>query len=415
MQQVGRYLSAIGAALFAPTVLFIIAPNAVILLNMKEIGYDWGLVVIFVQAFAVSAMLCAPAFVLALRSRVFGWLARLVILLGASVLLWDALSPLLSVLGNSIVSSLIVEGIAFLIAALVLFRLKLDNLFFIFGAIAPVLLISGVVNHYTTIKAAQDATDAGPPAQAGGPAEAGGDATGGWRLLRYEVDEERLARDEATDLRLYWMPLPGVEPVASEGFSRQANGQWAQVIRQARNLVPNGGFEQENGLSGFPNDLYAAPPETRQVVADTRNGRTTRVAVLKNGPQVPKTSLVSAPIAVGPKRLYLQAGWLRTSEGGQGYLGRLWLPKGIYDSIVKSDIKTWFHYMQIIQSPADATTVQVGAVNIAPEGQVYCDGLIFVELGQLNDAACQSAGPGNPLRCGPPLLMGARDSTSVTP
>jgi hypothetical protein len=388
---------------------------------MKEIGYDWGLVVIFIQAFAVSALLCALAFVLALRSRAFGWVPRLVILLGVSVLLWDVLSPLLDTWGKSTVGGLLIEGIAFAVAALVLFRLKLDNLFFIFGAIAPVLLISGVVSHYTTVKAVQTAYDADRSAGASGPANAAatpdagtsaqlGGATGEWRLVRYEVDEDRLARDEAADLRLYWMPLPGVEPVPSEDFYPQADGQWVQVIRGVRNLVPNGGFEQKDGLSGFPHDLYKSPPETRQVVADTRNGQTTQVAVLKNTQQGQQTSLVSAPIAVSPKRLYLQAGWLRTSGGSQGYLGRLWLPKGLYDSFVKSDTQAWFHYRQIVQPPADAAQVQVGVANLASAGQVYCDDMIFVELGQMNEAACQQpATPGGPLRCGPPLLAGARD------
>jgi hypothetical protein len=182
------------------------------------------------------------------------------------------------------------------------------------------------------------------------------------------------------------------------------------MIRQVRSLVPNGGFEQGDGLSGYPNDLYKAPADTRAVVADTRNDQATKVAVLKNGGQTGQTSLVSAPIAVNPRRLYLQAGWLRSDQGGEGYLGRVWLPKGAYDYFVKSDSPTWFHYQQIVQPPAGATKIQVGAANIASKGQVYFDNLIFVELGQLNDAACQQpATPGGPLRCGPPLLAGAEN------
>ena len=128
MRQIWRYLPALGAALFAPTVLFIMTPNSVILLNMKEIGYDWGLVVIFIQAFAVSALVCGLAFVLALRSRRFDWLPRLLILLSVSVLLWDGLSPLMETVGKSVVGGLLIEGISFLVVALLLFRLKLDNL-----------------------------------------------------------------------------------------------------------------------------------------------------------------------------------------------------------------------------------------------------------------------------------------------
>jgi len=174
--------------------------------------------------------------------------------------------------------------------------------------------------------------------------------------------------------------------------------------------VPNSGFEQGDGFSGYPNDLYKTPAGTREVVTDTRNNQATKVVVLKNGPQAPKTSLVSAPIAVSPKRLYLQAGWLRSDQGGVGYLGRLWLPKGAYDYFVKSDSQTWSHYVQIIQSAADATQVQVGAANLASSGQVYYDNLIFVELGRVGEAACQPpATSGAPLRCGPPLLTGAQN------
>jgi hypothetical protein len=416
MHQVRRYLPAVGAALFAPTVLFITAPNSVIMLNMREIGYDWGLVVIFFQAFAVSSLLCTLVFVLAMRSGAFGWLPRLLILLGVSVLLWDVLSPLLNTLGKSFIGGLIVEGVAFLVVAFVLFRLRLDNLFFIFGAIAPVLLVSGVVNHYMGIKAAQNAYEAVQPGQAVdsansvGAGQVGtqtGGTTAGWRLLRYDVDEARLAQDLPADMKLYWMPLPGVEPIASQDFYPQANGEWVQVIRGVRNLVANGGFEQDDVFSGFPDDLYKAPAETRQAVVDMRNGQATKVATLRNTQQFHQTSLVSMPIPVSPNRLYLQAGWLRTSGGGPAYLGRLWLPEGMYDPFVKSDTQVWFHYRQVVQPPAEATEVQVGAANFASAGQVYCDDLIFVELGQVNDKACQTpATPGGPLRCDPPLLGG---------
>ena len=421
MRQIERYLPAVGAALFAPTVLFITAPNSVILLNMKEIGYDWGLVIILLQAFMLSALLCALVFVLALRFRAFAWLSRLLILLGASVLVWDALSPLTNGAGMSVAGGLLIEGVAFLALALPLFRLKLGNLYLIFGAVAPVLLISGMVSHYTTVKAMQEARP-GRTVESARVVGSGATqvqqslrGTGGWRLLRYEVDEGRLAQDQAADLRLYWVPLPGIEPVAAQDF-HQVGSQWVQVIRGVRNLVPNGGFEQKEGLSGFPYDLYKAPPETRQVIADTRNGQATQVAVLKNTQQAQQTSLVSAPNAVSPKRLYLQAGWLRTSGGSQGYLGRLWLPKGLYDFFVKSDTQVWFHYRQIVQPPAGVTQVQVGVANIASVGQVYCDDMVFVELGQVNEAACQQPStPGAPLRCGPPLSAGAGNSTSTTP
>jgi hypothetical protein len=417
MRQIWRYLPALGAALFAPTVLFITAPNAVILLNMKEIGYDWGMVIIFLQAFVGGALLCGLVFALAQRSRRFDWLPRLLILLGVSVLLWDALNPLLDAAGKSAVGELLIEGIAFLAVAWLLFRLKLDNLYLIFGAIAPVLLVSGVVGHYMAVRAAQEAYDAARSGRVvesanavGGATEAAAGVAGstGWRLLRYDLDESRLALGEAADLKLYWMPPPGVEPVAAENFYRQPDGQWVQVIRQVRNLVANGGFERGNGFADFPNDLYKAPAETRQLVTETRDGQTTHVAVLKNTVQATQTSLISTPIAVNPKRLYLQAGWLRVGEGGEGYLGQVWLPTGKYGYFVRSNSPDWLHYRQIVQPPADATKVQVGAANRSSNGQVYCDDLIFVELGQVNDAACQpSTTPGEPVRCGPPLLVEA--------
>ncbi len=414
MRQIGRYLPALGAALFAPTVLFITAPNAVILLNMHEIGYDWGMVIIFLQAFVGGALLCGLVFALAQRSRRFDWLPRLLILLGVSVLLWDALNPLLGVVGKSAVGELLIEGIAFLAVAWLLFRLKLDNLYLIFGAIAPVLLVSGVVGHVMAVKAAQEAYDAARSGRVvesanavGGAAETAAGAAGstGWRLLRYDLDESRLALGEAADLKLYWMPPPGVEPVAAENFYRQPDGQWVQMIRQVRNLVANGGFERGNGFADFPKDLYKAPAETRQLITETRDGQMTHVAVLKNSGQATQSSLLSTPIAVNPKRLYLQAGWLRVGEGGDGYLGQVWLPTGKYGYFVRSSSPDWLHYRQIVQPPADATEVQVGAANRSSKGQVYCDDLIFVELGQANDAACQpSTTPGEPVRCGPPLL-----------
>lgn len=145
-----QYLAASGAALFTPTVIFIIAVNGVILPNLDEIPYNWDLIIKFLGAFTVSIMLGIPLFIGALHLRAFDWLARLSLLWGVSILLWDASSLLFKQPDETVVGMFIVESVMLLAAAFVLFRIKLSDLFRIFSVIALVSLANGVVNQYLT-------------------------------------------------------------------------------------------------------------------------------------------------------------------------------------------------------------------------------------------------------------------------
>jgi hypothetical protein len=238
---------------------------------------------------------------------------------------------------------------------------------------------------------------------------------GKWTLLGYKVDESQLARGESVDLTLYWLSPPDVEPTPEDGFYRDAGNRWVQVIHQVQNLILDGGFESGDAISSFPYDIYDAAPETRQFTLDTRDGQPTVVATLNNSQDATRSSFASVPIGVRPDRLYLQAGWLR-SEAGRGYLGREWLPGGQYDyAVCEANPTTWTHYAQVVQPPAGATQAQVWLLNYESEGQVYFDDVVFVELGQVTDAACQPAEPGSPRHCGPPLLTGARVAAPTVP
>ena len=146
------YLVAAGAALFTPSVVLIVVPNGIILRNLDEVSYPGGLVVEFLQASALFSLFCFPIFLAAQRSRLFAIPARLLVLLGISVFLWDVVGLLPAKWIDSSLKAASVEGAFFSVALLVLFRLKLENLFILLAVVSPVLLGSTLVEHYVNIR-----------------------------------------------------------------------------------------------------------------------------------------------------------------------------------------------------------------------------------------------------------------------
>ncbi len=205
-----------------------------------------------------------------------------------------------------------------------------------------------------------------------------------WQLLGYDVNEARLVRGEPTALWLYWSaPANGIS-MTNESHFYQIGERWVQVIEEARNLVPNGGFELGRVPFGFPEDIYSISAQTRTFAADRRYEQDTRVALLNNIDELNHTSFVTDYFPVDQTKFYLQASWLR-GEAGNGYFGRQWLPSRNYDfATMEANPSGWTHYAQVIKPPDGTTTTQVWLLNYESVGQVYFDNVLFVEIGELS-------------------------------
>ena len=120
------------------------------------------------------------------------------------------------------------------------------------------------------------------------------------------------------------------------------------------------------------------------MVFDSLRGQETTVALLDNTQNVDKSGLASPSMPIRAEKLYLVAGWLR-SVGGSGYLAYRWtgeLEGSQYTVQVarNKDENSWQHCTGVAQPPKGASQCQVRLLNLAPEGQVYFDRVLFVEI-----------------------------------
>ena len=121
------------------------------------------------------------------------------------------------------------------------------------------------------------------------------------------------------------------------------------------------------------------------MVFDSRGGHGTIVALLSNTQNVDKSGLASPSVPIRAEKLYLGAGWIR-SVGGSGYLVYRWMGEleGVQRTVqVARNVSenSWQHYAGVAQPPVGVSQCQVRLLNRAPEGQVYFDNMLFVEIG----------------------------------
>ncbi len=207
-------------------------------------------------------------------------------------------------------------------------------------------------------------------------------------FVGYDVDDERLARDEPVTLWLFWSDTRDPLSAPTSRNLYRVGDRWVQVVEEARSLLPNGSFEIGTVPVGFPRDAYGASLETRQLMTDTHSGRLTTVAVLVNGREWKRTSYLSAPIAVKSDRVYLQAGWAR-GEDGNIYFGQRWTTadskKSPREYVVHSVSPVeWTHYAALVTPPAGAGQAQIWLSNHRTEGKAFFDNVVFVEIGRVS-------------------------------
>ncbi|MBN1992352.1 MAG: tetratricopeptide repeat protein [Anaerolineae bacterium] len=215
-----------------------------------------------------------------------------------------------------------------------------------------------------------------------------------WQLLGYDANEAMLVGGEPTALWLYWWaPANGV-PITDEANFYHIGERWAQVIEEARNLVPNGGFELGRTPFGFPEDIYDISAQTRTFVAERRYGQDTRAALLNNVGEMDHTSFVTNYFPVNPQHVYLQAAWAKGKEG-TGFLGWRWLGnlkrgQQVYDyyNLIRepNEPAHWVHHAHLMKPAQGATAAQVWLLNAGVENQFYFDNVLLVDIGQFGPA-----------------------------
>ena len=207
-----------------------------------------------------------------------------------------------------------------------------------------------------------------------------------WVLLGYDLDEEALEAGPSMDVALYWLPSEQTE-IEQPGWYR-AGERWIHVTN-IRNLVPNGGFEHDEIRgkrlpTGWPIDIYRSPIDTHELMIDQRDGEETTVARLSSSEEHPNTGFSTRDISVKPDGLYLQAGWMRSEEGGRGCLGRAWYVDGKKDShnyvAAGMEVDSWSHFAGIAIPPEGGRGCRVSLLNYKSQGRVYFDDILFFEL-----------------------------------
>ena len=207
-----------------------------------------------------------------------------------------------------------------------------------------------------------------------------------WVLLGYDLDEEALEAGTSIEIALYWLPSAEVRIDGPDWY--RAGERWIHVTN-IRNLVPNGGFEQDEIRgkklpAGWQIGPYRSPIDTHELMIDQRDGKETTVARLSNSEEHPNTSFSARDISVKPDGLYLQAGWMRSEEGGRGYLGHRWYVGGKKDShdyvAEGMEVDSWSHFAGMAIPPDGGSGCRVWLLNRKSQGQVYFDDILFFEL-----------------------------------
>jgi tetratricopeptide (TPR) repeat protein len=206
-----------------------------------------------------------------------------------------------------------------------------------------------------------------------------------WVLLGYDLDEEALEAGTSIEMALYWLPSAQVRIDGPDWY--RAGERWIQVTT-ATNLAPNGGFEYDEIRgkrlpTGWPFCVYGAPVENHELVIEQRNGKETTAARLRNSDEHLKTSFCTADVPVEPRAVYLQAGWIRSENGGRGYLSCAWSVgrKRAYTYVATGvGDDSWTHYAGIARPLQGAGSCRLCLINRKSPGEVSFDDILFVEL-----------------------------------
>ena len=208
-----------------------------------------------------------------------------------------------------------------------------------------------------------------------------------WTLLGYDLDEEALETGAEIAIALYWLSHESLE-IAAPGWY-QAGDHWIE-LREITNLAPNGGFEWDEGEGamhpfGYPGVIYSGEIfDHHRVMIDKRDSKETKVVVLDNTEEPHRSSLSSFGRPIDWQGVYLQAAWVKSSDGAGG-MGRIW--KGgvkVWQSYSYVDCKkkpgAWTYCSGIAKPLQEGKMLYLWLLNVGSSRKVLYDDHLFFRL-----------------------------------
>ncbi len=212
---------------------------------------------------------------------------------------------------------------------------------------------------------------------------------GAFVLCGYTLDEDLYEFSHGVDIEMhaFWSGSQENAPPLSGWFQM---GEWWIARERIRNLAPNARFvwDQTTGKAMMPRgyqDLsWGSPALTAHaLVHDQRGGQTIVCAQLLNN-RWDKTGFYTRPISVNAT-CYLQAGWIKSSGGGNAYMGYAWLG----DALVELDYDyaagqvnplDWTHYVRLAIPVPGSQSVRLRLLNNLSNGSVCFNDVLFVPV-----------------------------------
>src|SRR6266849_2451169 len=210
----------------------------------------------------------------------------------------------------------------------------------------------------------------------------------GWNLIGFDADTEALIKGGATDVRLHWLAPVEREVRAGPLLVNAGGNHWIETIPGVRNIVVDGGFENERTPRAVPIDIYHATPQGR-FLARSPDALDAHFVALDHRQSAERTSLVSEPIGVEEDHFYLQSADLRCTTC-RVVIGRQWLPSGKPAYVLPDGSpSTWSRFAAITRPAPGSNATQLWLLNGAGIGEADFDNVMFLDLGRLNvgDAA----------------------------
>jgi len=222
-----------------------------------------------------------------------------------------------------------------------------------------------------------------------------------YQLLGFDLDEWSVAwHDAHIPIVLYWQSSAIVDTP-----QQWTAGNWTYIqvgerlyqIGTVRNLLPNGGFEQDLSTlaalpMGYKNTRDSRLRESSEIavflrqhhslLVDQRNNYLSQVTAMNSPPE--QANGFSAPrVPVEANTLYLLSGWMRTVGECEGYLAGIWEKDKIeflYWEIADwSSTLDWQQYAEVSMSPPEVDRFRFVAVQRGASRTLF-DDLLFCRL-----------------------------------
>ncbi|MGQ9631383.1 MAG: tetratricopeptide repeat protein [bacterium] len=209
---------------------------------------------------------------------------------------------------------------------------------------------------------------------------------GGLVFEGYDIlDVEQFKRGGQFPILLYWRGAGS----SGGGPERIRAYDWGGLfrvsdriyeMRMVTNLAPNPSFEMNTPGARFPDgwesDIYKSNLANHRIA---REGESGNVAVLDNVKDA-STNYQTDSIPIDEGSYYLQGGTIR-SEGGNGYIGRIWIPSYKYNYAVSGfNSPAWHNLVQVIRPLPGSRGARLWLINYKSNGKVYFDDMLFAKL-----------------------------------